>query len=109
MENIISTEICERCAKCCKNYPFVELSKNEINSLEHLSGLHFNMFTNPTGKAIDNYFLQFQENGNCFFLNEDHGIYSCGVYEARPEICKNYPSETKQKEVCNTDWGEVTE
>jgi Fe-S-cluster containining protein len=103
MENIISTEICKKCAKCCKNYPFIELSKNEINSLEHISGLDFNVFTNSIDKAVGKYFLQFQKNGDCFFLNEDNGIYSCEVYEARPGICKNYPSETKQKKVCNSD------
>ena len=105
MENIISNEICEQCAQCCKNYPFIELSKNEIISLEDLSGLQFDVFTNPTGKAVEKYFLQFQENGDCFFLNENNGIFSCEVYEARPGICKKYPSETKQKEVCNTDRG----
>ena len=105
MENIIPTEICNKCAECCKNSPFVELSKNEINSLEQVTGLHFDVFTNPKGKAVEEYFLQFQENGDCFFLNENNGSYSCGVYEARPGICKNYPSKPRQKEVCDTNRG----
>jgi len=45
------------------------------------------------GKAVEEYFLQFQKNGDCFFLNENNGSYSCSVYEIRPEICKNYPSK----------------
>ena len=100
MENIISTEICNKCGTCCKNYPFVELSKNEINLLEQMTALHFAVFTNPKGKAVEEYFLQFKANGDCFFLNENNGSYSCGVYEARPGICKNYPSKPRQKEAC---------
>lgn len=103
MENIIITQICKKCADCCKNYPFVELSKNEINSLEQVAELNFYVFTNKKGKEVDEYFLQFQENGDCFFLNENNGSYSCGVYEERPGICKNYPSKPGQKEVCDAN------
>jgi Fe-S-cluster containining protein len=103
MENIISTEICKKCSECCKNYPIVKLSKNEINLLEQVTGLHFDVFTNPMGKGVEKYCLQFQENGDCFFLNENNGSYSCAVYEARPGICKNYPSKPRQKEVCDAN------
>ncbi len=105
VENNISTEICKKCADCCKNYPLVELSKNEINSLELLTGLHFGTFINSKSKADEKYFLQFKENGYCFFLNENNGSYSCSIYEARPEICKNYPSNPRQQEVCNSNRG----
>lgn len=91
MGNIISSEICKKCGKCCKNYPFVKLTKNEINLLEQTTKLHFEVFTNPMGKEVEEYFLQFQKNGSCFFLNENNGDYSCSVYETRPELCKNYP------------------
>lgn len=100
MENIILTEICKKCAECCKNYPFVCLSENEINSIKKLTGLPAEVFTIPKGKEIEEYFLQFQENGYCFFLKESNGVFSCAVYEARPGICKNYPSNPIQKEVC---------
>ncbi len=97
------TEICKQCAECCKNYPFVDLSKNEINSLEKLTGIPAEVFTNPKGKEIEEYFLQFQDNGYCFFLNENKGSFSCGVYEERPGICKNYPSSPIQKDVCDAN------
>ena len=32
VENNISTDICKKCADCCKNYSLIELSKKEINS-----------------------------------------------------------------------------
>jgi len=103
MENILSNEICKKCGECCKNYPFIELSNNEILLLEQVTALHFEVFTNPKGKAVEEYFLQFQANGDCFFLNENNGSYSCGVYKARPGICKNYPLKPKQKEACYTN------
>ena len=99
-ENIISTEICRKCAKCCKKYPFVEVSLNEINALEQISGLHCDVFAYPTGKVVEGYFLQFQGNGDCFFLNENNGIFSCRVYEARPGICKKYPTKPREKGIC---------
>ncbi|NOR11021.1 MAG: hypothetical protein GQ541_05990 [Desulfovibrionaceae bacterium] len=100
---MISSEICKKCAECCKNHPFVELSESEVNSLEHVTGLHFNMFANPKGKVIEEYFFKFQENGDCFFLNENDGSYSCAVYETRPGICRNYPSKPIQKEACDAN------
>ncbi|MFT5698458.1 MAG: Fe-S-cluster containining protein [Desulforhopalus sp.] len=95
------SEICKRCAECCKNFPFVELSNNDIDSLIKATGLPVDAFTYAKGKAVEEYFLKFQDNGYCFFLNEKNGIFSCNVYEARPSICKNYPSKCSQKEVCN--------
>ncbi len=95
------TEICKKCAECCKHYPYVELSANEIIVLEQATGLRADVFTNAKGKVIEEYFLQFQENGNCFFLNENKGCFSCSVYEARPGICRNYPSKPIQKKACD--------
>lgn len=97
------TDICKRCAECCKNHPFVDLSHNEIKTLEKAAGLHFDIFTNQKGNKVEEYFLQFKDNGFCFFLNENNGIFSCAVYESRPEICKNYPSKPRQKDLCDAN------
>jgi Fe-S-cluster containining protein len=78
----------------------VELSKNEIHVLEQATALHSDVFTNTKSKIDEEYFMQFQANGDCYFLNQHHGRYSCGVYEARPGICKNYPAKPGQKEAC---------
>lgn len=90
-KNIASSKICKRCTECCKNYPFVKLSKNEIVLLEQATKYNFDVFTNPIGTPAEGYFLKFQKNGDCVFLTETNGSYSCSVYETRPEICKNYP------------------
>ncbi len=103
MKNIISAEICKKCGECCRNYPYVELSKNDINSLEQKTALYFDQFTNQKGTTGEDYFLQFQENGNCVFLKENNGCYSCDVYAARPAICKKYPVEPLQKKVCDAN------
>jgi Fe-S-cluster containining protein len=103
MENMVTSEICRKCAECCKNYPFVELSQHEIHELEALTGLPSDVFSNRKGEAVEEYFLGFRENGDCFFLNENNGIYSCGVYESRSAICRNYPSKPSQNEFCDSN------
>ena len=100
MENILLSEVCKKCAQCCKHFPFIELSQNEIIQLEETTGLCFDVFTNPKSETGEGFFLQFKEDGDCFFLNEHNGEYSCGVYDARGAICRNYPSKPKQKEAC---------
>jgi Fe-S-cluster containining protein len=100
MENMMLSGICKKCAECCKNYPFVELSQNEIHELRKLTGFSVDVFTNQKGEAVEGYFLKFKENGDCFFLDENDGDYSCGVYEARSAICRDYPSKPSQNEVC---------
>ncbi len=94
------TEICKKCAECCKNNPCVNLSGNEIKFLEKVTGLRSDAFTYPKGKGVEEYILQFKKNGDCFFLKKKSGNYFCSVYETRPRICKNYPSKPIQKEVC---------
>ncbi len=97
------TKICKKCAECCKNHPFIDLSKNEILALERATGLRAEVFTNQKGKDVEEYFLQFKENGYCFFLNENNGTFSCSVYEARPGICQRYPAKPSQKTLCDSN------
>ena len=101
MESIVTTEICSQCGGCCRRHPFVILSKKEVNALEHATGLNSEVFSDSRDRTVDEYFLQFKENGDCFFLIESNGSYSCGAYAARPATCKNYPSGAKQNQVCN--------
>ena len=103
MGDIISSEMCKKCAKCCKNHPFVQLSKNEIYEIEKFTKLPSDSFTNQKSEAGEEYFLQFKENGDCIFLNENNGDYSCGVYEVRSKICRNYPSKPNQHVACDSN------
>jgi len=103
MENAALGEICKKCAECCRHYPFVELSQNDIHALRKFTGLRLDAFTNPKGKRVEEYFLKSKENGDCLFLNENNDNYSCGVYEARPRVCRDYPSTPSQNEVCDAN------
>ncbi|MBI9063590.1 MAG: YkgJ family cysteine cluster protein [Marinilabiliaceae bacterium] len=103
MENFITEEMCQNCARCCRDFPFVEVSALEITKLEKYTGLTLLQFTNPKGKeAADGYFLQSLENGNCLFLGEKDGHASCTVYEVRPDICKAYPINEKHQAYCES-------
>jgi len=101
MENVISVKKCRRCAECCKNFPFVQLSRAEVDSIAQVTGLPVEVFTNSKGRAVEEYFLNFKEGGSCFFLNENNGYYSCAVYEVRSAICVDYPSSAKQVAACD--------
>lgn len=103
MENLISSDICTICGVCCQKHPYIELSKIEIVALEKASGLPACDFTNQKGDGTEEYFLAFQKNGSCFFLNEDNGKYSCNVYEARSKICRNFPWKDSQHEYCDVN------
>ena len=97
------TDVCKKCAECCKHYPFVELSDDEVISLQKSTGMQADGFTNRKGAEFKEYFLKFQNNGYCLFLNEKDGIFSCDVYGSRPQICRNFPSKHPQQEVCDTN------
>jgi len=103
MESIPSSDICRKCAECCKDYCYVEVSQVEIEALEKFTGLRFDVFTDPKGNAVDEYFLKVKENGDCCFLNVNNGIYSCAVYEARGAICRNFPSDPSQHKFCDAN------
>ena len=103
MPNGTSSEICTICAECCRHYPYVELAQTDIEALETFTGLRFDAFTNPKGKAVEEYFLQFKDNGDCIFLTEKDHRYSCSVYEARSRVCQAYPSTPAQIEACNAN------
>ena len=97
----ISSNACKKCSKCCKNFPCVELSKEEIKKLEEKTGFSFEKFTNPKGKVpVEEYFLQFKENGDCIFLKLSGEDHFCSVYGVRPKVCQSYPLKPKQKAFC---------
>jgi len=105
MEDVITADLCQKCAGCCKNFPFVELSEDEIDLLKLSTGLELDIFTNSKGEdgcgEGEGYFLKFSLKGDCFFLKENNGRHSCSVYESRPSVCTNYPTRQKEKETCD--------
>ncbi len=96
-----SIELCRTCGECCKGYPFIELSRSEVDAIIAATGLSSDVFAISKGRVIEEFFFQFKDNGECLFLKEVDGFYTCSIYEARPHICGTYPVSPKQKEYCN--------
>ena len=94
------TLVCNCCGSCCRNFPFILLSQDDIRTLENFTGLTAEEFTENIDKTGEKRFMRFQENGDCIFLKIIDGAYSCSVYEARSVKCRDYPSTDIQKETC---------
>jgi len=103
MANPALGDICKKCAECCRHYPFIELSKDDIHALKKFTGLHVDAFTNPRNADGEGHILKFKENGDCLFLNENSGGYFCAVYEARSAVCRDYPSIPSQNKICDAN------
>ncbi|WP_185968886.1 YkgJ family cysteine cluster protein [Carboxylicivirga sp. M1479] len=102
MENKISSLTCQNCGVCCRDFPFVEVNDAEMTALEKYTKLSRYDFTEPRGASYDDgHFLKTKENGDCMFLKVDNGYFTCGVYEARAGICRNYPVHEKHWKWCN--------
>ena len=97
------SEVCKNCAECCRHYSWVALSEKDIAALEKFTGLSSEAFADPKGTTVDEYFLKFKNNGDCYFLGENDGDFSCGVYEARSDICRSYPSKPSQDAACDAN------
>ena len=100
-----SPDGCNNCGACCREFPFIRLSRNNIETLENFTGLASEEFTDSIDEAGEKRFMKFKENGDCIFLKMIDGAYSCGVYEARPPTCRDYPSTDIQRETCRAESG----
>jgi len=97
--------VCNGCGSCCRNFAYVLLSQNDINTLENFTGLASQEFTENVDIDGKKRFMKFQENGDCIFLDVVDGACSCSVYEARSETCRAYPSTDIQRETCRVSSG----
>ncbi|HJQ26819.1 MAG TPA: YkgJ family cysteine cluster protein [Blastocatellia bacterium] len=93
------SELCVLCGKCCMSMAFYggavdDESRDEIQWME----LHgFKIDYVKAGDAMDYYFTIPQR---CNALQEtrgDDGLmrYTCGVYETRPQMCRDYDGSIK--------------
>ncbi len=99
------THVCIGCGTCCRNFAYILLSQEDIETLETFTGLRSEEFTENVDKAGEKRFMSFQENGDCIFLKRNDGAYFCSVYEARSVTCRSYPSTDIQRETCNVNSG----
>jgi Fe-S-cluster containining protein len=98
-----STYVCNRCGACCRNFAYVRLSHNDIETLESFTGLAAEEFTDIIDESGEKRFLKFKDNGDCIFLDRIFGAYWCSVYEARSVTCRGYPSTDIQREACRVN------
>jgi hypothetical protein len=69
---------CLRCGKCCKlNTKVSESDAKRIGKLGYKNFLN--------GSSLK------RRGGNCMFLEEKNGFYTCRIYRSRPDVCRNWP------------------
>jgi Fe-S-cluster containining protein len=79
--------ICKRCGECCKSTP--RLSEKDIKRIL-ATGISLNSFC----EEINGIKYMKNANNQCICLGTDEeGMHYCMIYDARPEICRQYPSE----------------
>jgi len=90
--------VCKRCGECCRHY--VLLTDKDIERIRKL-GYHEKDFVmlSPFKDAKDKKVIQLIDN-KCFFLLEQKNSTICRIYEARPEICADYPFFKKYVDDC---------
>ena len=95
-----STHICINCGACCRTFAYIQLSQNEIEEIESFTGLASEEFSNSGERNGEKRFMKFKDNGDCVFLNMTDGAYACRAYEARSNICREYPANDIQDTTC---------
>jgi len=74
---------CKRCGQCCHS---PRLNKKDLERLEKAGYKDF-LYTDN----FNNNYMK-DEKGWCLFLKKGK-LYSCEIYNFRPKICRQYPSE----------------
>jgi Fe-S-cluster containining protein len=78
---------CKRCGKCCHSPRLFSKDIERINKAGIKDFIYTDNFKNNYIK--DKY-------GWCMFLNKGKTA-ECKIYKARPKICRQYPSELRDK------------
>lgn len=90
---------CDRhCGECCKK-TLVEVSGKDITRIKK-RGYDENEFLMKDPFNEERLFLKKDGKGWCVFLKQDKkGMYSCSIYNDRPDICRKYPFFTGKEEL----------
>lgn len=83
------TGSCNQCGKCCSHI-YLVYGQQTINSLEMFEDIKAN---NPEYQSFKPILSQSSEDGilfQCIHLQADN---TCGIYQDRPNFCRQYPSE----------------
>ena len=88
---------CERCPAYCCSYPVIRLTKADLRRLAKHLGLSIERtvekYTKPEEGKKKQRIMRHRKDEHygsvCRFL--DRETRSCTIYEARPEICRDFP------------------
>ena len=88
------SELCLMCGKCCMSMTFFggevdDEARDEIQWME-LHGLKIDYVEKKTGpkRTVTEYYFSIPQ--RCNALQETDGKFTCGVYETRPQMCRDY-------------------
>jgi len=87
---------CNRCGSCCRISPF--LTNEDINRVKKLGYKEKQFIEELKGKK----FIRMLGN-KCIFLDNRNKITSCKIYKARPQICREYPTEIRENGDCRPE------
>ena len=84
---------CNRCGKCCHSPRLYKKDRDRIKKAgwKEEDFVYVDDLGNKYTKELKNY---------CMFLKRNKGKSSCITYHARPDICRQYPSELDKDGDC---------
>jgi Fe-S-cluster containining protein len=84
------SELCQRCGKCCMTMSFeggvVTKSERDVIHWMQLHGLQVDYYQLNGGKQRYAFTIPLR----CNELVEKDGRFSCGIYDTRPQMCRDY-------------------
>ncbi len=83
---------CKHCGKCCSF-----IVKLRLIDVFKIMKLGYKKKEFATKDARGNSIIKII-NGDCFFLRRQNNKSYCKVYNQRPKVCRQYPSELQLKE-----------
>lgn len=82
--NDIKSEVCQRCAACCRISINTEGNLRQKEFFEKI-GYDVKVLNSRGGR------IQMQVDlGDCKYLEKKDGLYHCSIYEARPRLCREF-------------------
>ena len=89
---------CSKCPAFCCGYPIIEATKRDIRRLARHFGVDEETARERYTEKENNRVRKLKQRADprmgakvCMFLNQR--TRNCGVYEGRPQICRDYPGD----------------
>ncbi|MCK4589691.1 MAG: YkgJ family cysteine cluster protein [Nanoarchaeota archaeon] len=90
------TDNCQQCGSCCWRTT-VFATEKEIGLIARMTGKKPEEFSSL--EDDDLFKLKYRDTGYCIFLQEKEK-FCCSIYEFRPDVCKSFPSDPEEIELC---------